>query len=185
MYVVRHGQSEFNVIFGATRQDPGIKDPTITDLGAAQIEETRAFLTDKPVTSMIVSPYTRTLQSADILRRDLAVLTEIEPLIREHKHFSCDIGTHASALSETWPHYDFSSLDEQWWPDDHENDAMVAARARRFFEKTQPRADWEGLVVVSHWGFIRGLCGLQVANGTVVKVDRAGTGTVVHVPDPC
>ena len=28
-------------------------------------------------------------------------------------------------------------------------------------------------------------CGLQVANGTVVKVDRAGTGTVVHVPDPC
>lgn len=185
MYVVRHGQSEFNVIFGATRQDPGIEDPTITDLGAAQIEETRAFLTDKPVTSMIVSPYTRTLQSADILRRDLAVLTEIEPLIREHKHFSCDIGTHASALSETWPHYDFSSLDEQWWPGDHENDAMVAARARRFFEKTQPRADWEGLVVVSHWGFIRGLCGLQVANGTVVKVDRAGTGTVVHVPDPC
>lgn len=185
MYLVRHGQSEFNVIFGATRQDPGIEDPAITDLGAAQIAESRDFLAGKSVTTMIVSPYTRTLQSADILRRDLAVATEIEPLIREHKHFSCDIGTHASALSAAWPHYDFSSLSEQWWPDDHEDDALVAARARQFFDKTHGRADWDGLVVVSHWGFIRGFCGLQVANGTVVKVDRGGTGTVVHVPDPC
>ena len=44
MYVVRHGQSEFNVIFGATRQDPGIEDPTVTNLGAAQIEETRVHV---------------------------------------------------------------------------------------------------------------------------------------------
>ena len=98
MYLVRHGQSEFNVIFGATRQDPGIEDPAITDLERPKSPKVAIFA-GKSVTTMIVSPYTRTLQSADILRRDLAVATEIEPLIREHKHFSCDIGTHASALS--------------------------------------------------------------------------------------
>ena len=184
MYLVRHGQSEFNVIFSTTREDPGIEDPSITYLGAAQIEDARVFLAQKTLSSVIISPYTRTLQSADILRRGLGLLPEIEPLIREHKHFSCDIGTRASVLSKIWPNYDFSSLNEKWWPDHHEDDAMVVARARQFFQKAHPRADWDELVVVSHWGFIRGLCGLQVANGTVIKVDSSGAGEVVHVPDP-
>ena len=36
MILIRHGQSEFNVIYGKTRVDPGIRDPKLTELGRRQ-----------------------------------------------------------------------------------------------------------------------------------------------------
>ena len=41
MILVRHGQSEFNVIFGATRKDPGIVDPKLTEEGRREGPNTR------------------------------------------------------------------------------------------------------------------------------------------------
>ena len=38
MILIRHGQSEFNLHFSATRIDPGIPDPKLTPLGEAQAE---------------------------------------------------------------------------------------------------------------------------------------------------
>jgi len=40
------------------------------------------------------------------------------------------------------------------------------------------------VAVVSHWGFIRGVTGLRVTNGTVVRVDENGGGVVVGPADP-
>lgn len=185
MIFVRHGQSEFNVAFGLTRQDPGIEDPGITAIGARQIAITRDFLADHPIKTLVVSPYRRTLQTARILREALAVNVEIEPLVREHKHFSCDIGTPASRLNHQWPDFNFQDLPEQWWPEAHETDDLVRQRAQEFLSKYQDRADWAQIAVVSHWGFIRGICGLEVGNGTVVRIDRGAIGEVVHIPDPC
>ena len=31
MILIRHGESEFNVVFNKTRVDPGIPDPALTD----------------------------------------------------------------------------------------------------------------------------------------------------------
>ena len=36
MILVRHGQSHFNLHFSATRVDPGIEDPELTDEGVRQ-----------------------------------------------------------------------------------------------------------------------------------------------------
>ena len=36
MILLRHGQSEFNVAFNATRVDPGIPDPRLTEEGRRQ-----------------------------------------------------------------------------------------------------------------------------------------------------
>jgi broad specificity phosphatase PhoE len=36
MILLRHGQSEFNLHFTATKRDPGIVDAPLTDLGHAQ-----------------------------------------------------------------------------------------------------------------------------------------------------
>ena len=39
MYLARHGQTMFNVVFGETKQDPGIEDPPLTETGHAQARE--------------------------------------------------------------------------------------------------------------------------------------------------
>ena len=36
MMLIRHGQSEFNAGFGASRIDPGIADPSLTPEGTRQ-----------------------------------------------------------------------------------------------------------------------------------------------------
>ena len=36
MYLARHGQTMFNVVFGETKKDPGIEDPPLTETGHAQ-----------------------------------------------------------------------------------------------------------------------------------------------------
>jgi broad specificity phosphatase PhoE len=38
MILLRHGQSEFNLHFTATKRDPGIPDPKLTGLGRDQAQ---------------------------------------------------------------------------------------------------------------------------------------------------
>ena len=40
MYLARHGQTMFNVVFGKTKRDPGIEDPPLTDEGFRQASST-------------------------------------------------------------------------------------------------------------------------------------------------
>ena len=64
MILLRHGQSEFNLHFGATRRDPGIVDPRLTELGHTQAHEAAQQLVGQGIERIIVSPYTRALQTA-------------------------------------------------------------------------------------------------------------------------
>lgn len=189
MIFVRHGESEFNVIFSKTRQDPGIRDPRLTDRGHQQIDASAGYIAEIPglaLTQIVTSPYTRTLQSATILSEVLDLPIKIDPLVGEHAHFACDVGTPASQLKEVWGGIAFDALPEEWWPV-QENEQDVDARAKRFRSKMAESANWETTLVVSHWGFIRGLTRLTVENATVVKVDPTHPhptgGEVVWVPE--
>jgi broad specificity phosphatase PhoE len=177
MILVRHGQSEFNVIFGATRQDPGIVDPKLTQEGHRQAAAAGESLVGQGLTRIIASPYTRTLQTADIIARILNLPVMIETLIREHAFFSCDIGTPRSVLSQNWPHLDFADLVESWWPAGPETEEEVHARCREFHSAMAVRNDWQETLVVSHWGFIRGLTGHEARNGEVLKFDPTAPGS--------
>src|SRR5580692_8646863 len=64
MFLLRHGQSYFNLHFNRTRRDPGIEDPELTPLGVEQARAAAADLADTALTRIIVSPYTRALQTA-------------------------------------------------------------------------------------------------------------------------
>ena len=44
MILVRHGQSEFNVVYSVTRVDPGIPDPKLTDEGRRQARDVASAL---------------------------------------------------------------------------------------------------------------------------------------------
>ena len=171
MILLRHGQSEFNLHFTATRRDPGILDARLTELGHAQAMEAAGQLAQVPVSRIIVSPYTRALQTAAPLARALGVPVLINPLVRERYAFACDVGTPRAALELAWPEHDFSGLPEVWWPPVEEPAESIRARAALFRAEMAALPDWADTVVVSHWGFILSMTGESVMNGQWLRCD--------------
>ena len=171
MFLLRHGQSHFNLHFNKTRVDPGIVDPALTLEGQRQIHAAAQDLKTRNITRIIASPYQRTLESAALVAEALRLPIEVDPLVRERYYFSCDIGSPRPRLEESWPDLDFAALDHQWWPDDEELEPAVQQRCQQFSETMRQRRDWRACLVVTHWGFIRGLTQQEVPNGAIVPFD--------------
>lgn len=171
MILLRHGQSHFNVHFAKTRVDPGIIDPQLTEEGERQAREAGERLADCGVKRIIASPYWRTLHTAEIIAESLGLPVAIEPAVRERYSFVCDIGSHRRDLSQRWPSFGFGDLPERWWPEAEESEEALEVRCRGFREARLAAQDWDGLLVVSHWGFIRGLTGEAVGNGVGLRFD--------------
>jgi broad specificity phosphatase PhoE len=178
MILLRHGQSEFNLHFTATKRDPGIEDPRLTPLGQAQAEAAAQALRGQGLLRILASPYTRALQTAAPLARTLDLPVEVHPGIRERFHFKCDIGSPRAALAAAWPEHDFGHLQETWWPNETETAESVDERAA-VFRAEMLRSDlWQNTVVVSHWAFILALTGQSLENGTWIRFDpHAPVGT--------
>src|SRR5579885_2924149 len=98
MILVRHGQSEFNVVFSVTRVDPGIRDPRLTAEGRRQAEAAAEALAGHGIERLIASPYHRALETAEIVARRLGVAIAVEPLVGERAAFACDVGTPRQSL---------------------------------------------------------------------------------------
>ncbi|MGE0724732.1 MAG: histidine phosphatase family protein [Alphaproteobacteria bacterium] len=171
MILVRHGQSEFNVVFAKTRVDPGIRDPRLTDEGRRQALAAAHALAEAPVRTLVASPYTRALETAEIIAGKLGVDIVVDPLVGERAAFVCDFGTPVSLLRDRWPAIALDHLSEQWWPDHEEPEVALLDRCARFRTAWAERADWSEVAVVTHWGFIRGLTGRRVGNCAIVPFD--------------
>ena len=171
MILLRHGQSEFNVHIAATRRDPGIADPSLTEHGHIQAERAARVLRGERIARIVVSPYSRALQTAEPVARLLDVPVFVHPVVRERYGYACDIATPRSELRQRWPDHDFSAIDEIWWPSDDEPADSVIARAAAFRVEMAARPDWSDTLVVSHWGFILCMTGQNVANGAWLRCD--------------
>lgn len=189
MILMRHGQSHFNVVYGATRRDPGIRDPGLTDDGKDQVAAAAARLRDLTVRHIVASPYTRALETAEIIAEALDLKIRVDPIIGERAVFMCDVGTPRSGLRARWPHLDLDHLVEAWWPTPEESEAALDHRCRTYRQSLSDSADWEGTLVVTHWGVIRALTGHRVENADLVRFDptsaHPGGGTVVPSDDTC
>ena len=172
MILLRHGQSEFNLHFSATKRDPGIQDPRLTPDGEAQAALAAGALAGAGIRRIIVSPYTRALQTAAPIARALGVPVQVTPVIRERFHFTCDIGTPRSGLRAAWPEHDFEHLDEVWWPDRTETTESTMARAADFRALMQADNDWRSTLIVSHWAFLLTFSGRNLANGEWTKLEE-------------
>ena len=181
MLLIRHGQSHFNVAFAATRIDPGIRDPELTDEGRRQVLATATELTllrqqGRELRRLITSPYTRALQTAGIIAQALDLPVTIDPLVRERAAFMCDIGAAPADLQARFPNYKFDHLDDPWWHDHiahgiAESEEALAERAAAFRAGMAADPDGPATVVVTHWGFIRCMTGgYRSANGEIVPV---------------
>jgi broad specificity phosphatase PhoE len=179
MILIRHGQSEFNAAFNRTGIDPGIADAPLTAHGRSQVqraaEELRGLMgRDRPIRRLVTSPYTRALQTATIIAEALDLPLTVEPLVREHAFYHCDIGTATSILAANWPALRFDHLAETWWSARDETEAQLLERCRRFRTTANGWPDWQQVAVISHWGFIRGLTGHDARNAELVSFDPTG-----------
>jgi broad specificity phosphatase PhoE len=178
MLLIRHGQSEFNAVYARTRVDPGIPDPKLTEEGKRQAREAARALAAHGVERLIASPYTRALETATIIGRELGVEIEVDALVRERAAFHCDIGASPADLARRFPHLAFDHLDDPWWHDHvglgiDESEAAVIARGREFRDRAARLERRARVCVVTHWGFIRALTGIEAKNGEIVRLEFA------------
>lgn len=173
MILIRHGQSEFNAHHDLTGRDPGIPDPTLTELGRRQVAASAEKLKGHvhPIRRVLASPYTRAIQTAEIVAGTLGVPITIEHSVHEHAHYHCDIGTTRTLLKERWPSLAFDHIAETWWPNLDETREQLEARCQTFHRLAAAFEDWQHVAVVSHWGFILQLTGHSAVNAELVPFD--------------
>ncbi len=171
MIFLRHGQSEFNLHFTATRRDPGIIDPKLTPLGHEQAAAAAQILSSRDIRRIIVSPYTRALETATPVARALGLPLTVTTTVRERYAFACDIGSPVTRLRATWPDIGFPEIEDVWWPAIEEPEHQVIARAALFRAEIAALEDWAHTLVVSHWGFILAFTGKSVMNGDMIEAD--------------
>src|SRR6266699_568511 len=83
MILIRHGQTEFNRIFSATRRDPGLRDPCLTEDGQRQAMEVADRLETLEIRRLVASPYVRALETADIIATRLGLPITVEAVVAE------------------------------------------------------------------------------------------------------
>jgi glucosyl-3-phosphoglycerate phosphatase len=171
MFLLRHGQSYFNQLFNATRVDPGIEDPELTPLGLEQAAAAAARLADTPLTRIIISPFTRALQTAQPIVKMHKASVRIMPEVREQAAYACDIGSAPDVLASRFPHHDFAHLPARWWHDGIETAEQTQVRARAFQALMAARGDSATTLLVGHWAFILALTGTALANGEILEYD--------------
>jgi broad specificity phosphatase PhoE len=167
---MRHGESAFNRHFDLHGTDPGLADPPLTSEGHRQARAAAVALAGEPITRIICSPYTRSLQTAAPLAEAFGLPVEVSALVRERYCASCDIGSPRSILTDAWPHIDFRAIAEVWWPPAEELFAQLAARAAIFRVSLDADPASGQTLVVCHWGFITALAGRSLRPGEWMRI---------------
>jgi broad specificity phosphatase PhoE len=171
MILLRHGQSYFNLHFNETRVDPGIEDPELTPLGVQQAAAAAIQLAGAPLTQIIISPYTRALQTAQPILDVHQVPVKIMREVREQAAYACDVGSPPELLARRFPHHDFGHLPPKWWHGGIETAAETAERANAFRAFMSARDDRTTTLLVGHWAFILAMTGVSLANGEILEYD--------------
>jgi glucosyl-3-phosphoglycerate phosphatase len=171
MFLLRHGQSYFNLHFNNTRADPGIEDPELTALGLEQAAAAADALAGVALTRIIVSPYTRALQTAEPFLRMHKGPLDIMHEVRERAAYVCDVGRTPAVLATRFPQHDFAHLPVQWWHSSEETLEETTARADAFRTLMAARSDRATTLLVSHWAFILALSGRSTCNGEFFEYD--------------
>ncbi len=179
IYFIRHAQSQFNAVFDPSLPDPMIFDAPLSDLGTEQAEQTRQQVEQLNISKIMVSPLTRTIQTASILFADKYPV-EINATVREQLSNSCDVGRAPDQLASDFPHLDFAHLAECWWHDEEKDHRGISVEPGHVLQR---RADefvaWlkaqnrHSTAIVSHGNFIRAVTGVQPQNCEIVPLDLA------------
>ena len=177
IYFIRHAQSAFNAVYDPNKPDPMIFDAPITALGETQAQQARDEVKQLDLKNVIVSPFTRTLQTAQIIFGNRLPF-QINSEVREQLCNSQSVGSPPEALARNYPHLDFDHLDDCWWHEgekDHrgisvEPEEILLERANKFADFLKREAI-HSTAIVSHGNFIRAMTGIKPNNCEVIKFD--------------
>jgi len=177
IYFIRHAQSAFNAVHDPNKPDPMIFDAPITALGETQAQQARDEVKQLDFTNVIVSPFTRTLQTAQIIFGNRLPF-QINSEVREQLCNSQSVGSPPEVLARNYPHLDFDHLDDCWWHEgkkDHrgisvEPEEILLKRANKFADFLKREAI-HSTAIVSHGHFIRAMTGIKLNNCEVIKFD--------------
>lgn len=165
MIILRHCESEFNRLYSLSGRDPLVPDPPLSAQGQDHASALVDELSHKGIDRILVSPFTRALQTAMPIARALGITPKLTPLVRERGMYSCDVGSPASALAQDWPHLDFAHVPETWWSPLPEPDHALSQRAQHFRQMMRQEKHDGQTLVVSHWWFLLELSGQSLENG--------------------
>lgn len=114
IYLIRHGQSEFNAAHKPGEADPMIFDARLTKKGVAQAKQARIEARDLGIQLVISSPFSRALHTARLIFGQAAPI-KVMAGIREKLLHSCDVGRSPTELKVDFPGISFDHLDQVWW----------------------------------------------------------------------
>lgn len=143
IHILRHGQALHNVDRQYTQPDP-----PLTALGEEQASAVR--LRDAP-DLILISPMTRTIQTAAIVFKDYPnAATQIWPDLREAFDATCNKGVARALLSEKFPQLDLSECHELWDYEAHTHEG-AATRAEKVRSRIQALSEkHRHIYVVTH-----------------------------------
>lgn len=192
LYLVRHAESEANA-----RLPGAAIDCRLTGLGHEQARAAGRRLSELAVTRVVASPYRRTLETAEHIRRATGAPASIMPLLHEHHvdAFPDDQDwplADRATLARDFPHFavpgDFDFAPR--WHTPPESEASVLARAERVLAELDERHAHEPaarLAIVSHGSPTGKL--VMAALGAIdplragVRIDNASITIVDYAPD--
>ncbi len=160
-YIVRHGRT----ILNAKRIRQGAEGG-LDAAGQHQAHAAGAYLRDKRIQKMLVSPFERTRETAAIINTYLKVSTTYSPLLTERRNPSEIIGKSAEDphVEMIVDQMDLSYHDDNYRYSDEENFADLKKRAKRCLSFLG-RTSGTRICVVSHSIFLKMLLSYLLYRG--------------------
>lgn len=165
--LVRHGQAKYELaeerrLFG------GMRDLVpLTELGRTQAKRAAEQLAGRSVQSLITSPMTRAMETAQIIARESGLVIEVEFDLHEWlPDLSCRYDTYSYADKQAQELHDCAGE----WPVGQTREWEPLSRVRERAKNVLVKyVHLEQVVVVAHGMLILALTGRQAANGEICE----------------
>jgi len=143
VHLIRHGQSANNALPEYQR----IEDPALTPIGREQAECLGTWASRTPLHTLLVSPFLRTLETAEPIHRATGLRPQIWVDLHERggcyagwqpSNFRGRPGMNADEIQKRFPHVELidSIGPSGWWQSQpREDDSQALERARRIVER--------------------------------------------------
>jgi len=170
IYLIRHGQSEFNAAHAPGAPDPLIFDAPLTSKGRQQAEQARQTVSDLGIRRVITSPLTRAIQTAIFIFQD-SVPISVAAGHHELLLHSCDVGRSPQELQSDFPMLSFENLADRWWYQGQQNEHGVAVEPISAFQQRVDKFTLDinnmsdgPVAIVGHGNMFKALVGFDMEN---------------------